>query len=242
MITVRNDFDIFCASILSASREAAFTHAVGAAGVVHSVSRACRDGTLSSCGCSRARRPRDLRRDWIWGGCGDNLEYGYKWVTRGRTHYALLVFFCVAIWSADAYHVWEMLKKTAWCFGCRFTQSFVDVREREKTHKRGTREQGRSLMNLHNNEAGRRVSIFVHAWLGCGSVEWIFDWIYLCVDASVNHRALLKSLFHQFQGWTIFRNYEINTRGFIIIHHCVQISHSLRWQISKRLTYLSDIF
>jgi hypothetical protein len=50
-------------------------------------------------------------------------------------------------------------KKTAWFLGCRFTQSFVDVREREKIHKRGTREQGRSLMNLHNNEAGRRVSI-----------------------------------------------------------------------------------
>ena len=39
----------------------------------------------------------------------------------------------------------------------RFTQGFVDVREREKNYKRGSREQGRSLMNLHNNEAGRRV-------------------------------------------------------------------------------------
>lgn len=39
----------------------------------------------------------------------------------------------------------------------RFTQSFVDVRERERSYKRGSREQGKSLMNLHNNEAGRRV-------------------------------------------------------------------------------------
>lgn len=39
----------------------------------------------------------------------------------------------------------------------RFTQAFVDVRERERSFKRGSREQGRSLMNLHNNEAGRRV-------------------------------------------------------------------------------------
>lgn len=39
----------------------------------------------------------------------------------------------------------------------RFTQAFVDVRERERTFKKGSREQGRSLMNLHNNEAGRRV-------------------------------------------------------------------------------------
>jgi len=43
----------------------------------------------------------------------------------------------------------------------RFTQGFVDVREREKNYKRGSREQGRSLMNLHNNEAGRRVKIQV---------------------------------------------------------------------------------
>jgi wingless-type MMTV integration site family protein 5 len=63
---------------VAASRETAFVHAITAAGVVYSVSRSCRDGQLSSCGCSRTSRPRDLNRDWIWGGCGDNLEYGYK--------------------------------------------------------------------------------------------------------------------------------------------------------------------
>ncbi|KAG8230628.1 hypothetical protein J437_LFUL004540 [Ladona fulva] len=104
--------------LFTGSREAAFAHAIAAAGVVHAISRACRDGQLSSCGCSRAGRPRDLQREWIWGGCGDNLEYGYK-----------------------------------------FTQGFVDVRERERNFRRGSKEQGRSLMNLHNNEAGRRVSI-----------------------------------------------------------------------------------
>lgn len=44
---------------------------------------------------------------------------------------------------------------------CRFTQGFVDIRERERKYKRGSREQGRALMNLHNNEAGRRVSFYV---------------------------------------------------------------------------------
>ncbi|XP_018010477.1 protein Wnt-5a [Hyalella azteca] len=37
-----------------------------------------------------------------------------------------------------------------------FTQGFVDVRERERRHRRGSMEQGKQLMNLHNNEAGRR--------------------------------------------------------------------------------------
>uniref|UniRef100_A0AAV2IV40 Protein Wnt n=1 Tax=Knipowitschia caucasica TaxID=637954 RepID=A0AAV2IV40_KNICA len=60
------------------SRETAFTYAISAAGVVNSVSRACREGELSTCGCSRAARPRDLPRDWLWGGCGDNVHYGYR--------------------------------------------------------------------------------------------------------------------------------------------------------------------
>lgn len=33
------------------------------------------------------------------------------------------------------------------------------MRDRERKYRKGSREQGRSLMNLHNNEAGRRVSI-----------------------------------------------------------------------------------
>ncbi|XP_072398471.1 protein Wnt-5b-like [Diabrotica undecimpunctata] len=116
--SILNDVTVFGPIITIASRESAFAHALASAGVVHSVSRACRDGQLTSCGCSRMGRPKDLKKDWVWGGCGDNLEYGYK-----------------------------------------FTQSFVDVRERERKFKRGTREQGRVLMNLHNNEAGRRAVI-----------------------------------------------------------------------------------
>ncbi|XP_055938520.1 protein Wnt-5b-like [Argiope bruennichi] len=113
-----DDSSVFGPVLNIGSREAAFAHAIAAAGVVHTVSRGCRDGQLSNCGCSRAMRPKNLHRDWIWGGCGDNIEYGY-----------------------------------------RFTEGFVDVREREVNHPRGSREQGRKLMNLHNNEAGRRAVI-----------------------------------------------------------------------------------
>lgn len=103
---------------MAGSRETAFTYAISAAGVVNAVSRACREGELSSCGCSRAARPKDLPRDWLWGGCGDNLIYGY-----------------------------------------RFSKEFVDAREREKTYPKGSSESARLQMNLHNNEAGRRVSV-----------------------------------------------------------------------------------
>nr|XP_032819252.1 protein Wnt-5b-like [Petromyzon marinus]XP_032819253.1 protein Wnt-5b-like [Petromyzon marinus] len=104
------------------SREAAFVFAVSAAGVTHAVSRACREGDLATCGCSRAPRPRALQRDWLWGGCGDNTEYGY-----------------------------------------RFAREFVDARERED---RGAAEPRRALMNLHNNEAGRR-AVFNSAEVAC---------------------------------------------------------------------------
>ncbi|XP_015679225.1 protein Wnt-5b isoform X2 [Protobothrops mucrosquamatus] len=97
------------------SRETAFAYAVSAAGVVNAISRACREGELSTCGCSRTARPKDLPRDWLWGGCGDNVEYGY-----------------------------------------RFAKEFVDARERERNYAKGSEEQARILMNLQNNEAGRR--------------------------------------------------------------------------------------
>jgi len=94
-------------------------HSILAAGVVSAIARSCRDGELRSCSCSKALRPKELVRDWIWGGCGDNIEYGYK-----------------------------------------FGSYFVDLREKDKNHGRFSKELSRMLMNLHNNEAGRRVSFF----------------------------------------------------------------------------------
>ena len=102
--------------VSTASRETAFTYAVLSAGVVHSVSRACRDGELGACGCGWRRRPRGLPRHWLWGGCSDNVDYGY-----------------------------------------RFAQGFVDIREREMNHPRRSRQLAAMLMNVHNNDAGRKV-------------------------------------------------------------------------------------
>jgi len=103
---------------VAGTAEAAFRQALMSAGVLYAVSRACRDGELAACGCSTRPRPTDLAGDWMWGGCGDNVDYGYK-----------------------------------------FAVVFVDAREREKNYPRHSRPLGRMLMNLHNNEAGRRVRI-----------------------------------------------------------------------------------
>ncbi|ESO85170.1 hypothetical protein LOTGIDRAFT_130786, partial [Lottia gigantea] len=120
-----DDSSVFGPVLNIGNREAGFTHSISAAGVVYAISRACREGELSKCGCSRARRPKDLHRDWIWGGCGDNIEYGYK-----------------------------------------FAKAFVDMREKEKNHPRHSRDLSRMLMNVHNNEAGRR-AVYNFAKVAC---------------------------------------------------------------------------
>lgn len=93
-------------------------HAVSAAGVAHAVARGCRNGLISMCTCSEMQRPDDLNNDWVWGGCGDNVHYGYQ-----------------------------------------FASTFIDLRERESNHPKGSEELAKMLMNKHNNEAGRRVTI-----------------------------------------------------------------------------------
>lgn len=72
----------------------AFINALSAAGVASFIARACRDGQLASCGCSRSSRPNQLNKDWTWGGCGDDLEFGYKWVS-STWIYIITVFVAV---------------------------------------------------------------------------------------------------------------------------------------------------
>lgn len=56
----------------------AFINAMAAAAATSFIARACRDGQISTCGCSHSLRPRELHNDWTWGGCGDDLDFGYR--------------------------------------------------------------------------------------------------------------------------------------------------------------------
>ncbi|XP_058060068.1 protein Wnt-5 [Anopheles bellator] len=94
--SIVNDDSVFGPISNIGSPEMAFVYAMAAAAASSFIARACRDGQLASCGCSRSSRPTKLNADWTWGGCGDDMEFGYK-----------------------------------------LTQSFIDVKEKEK--KRGTR-------------------------------------------------------------------------------------------------------
>nr|XP_039263467.1 protein Wnt-5-like [Styela clava] len=71
------DSSVFGRVLNIGSKEIAFTYAIASAGVVHSVAKACKRDTLSTCGCSRKKRPIGLHQDWNWGGCGDDTDYAY---------------------------------------------------------------------------------------------------------------------------------------------------------------------
>lgn len=113
---------IFFFSYLTGCRETAFLYAITSAAVTYSVARACSEGTIESCTCDYSHQtsspqPTDPSssdvvgvREWEWGGCSDNIQFGLK-----------------------------------------FAREFVDTGERGRNL--------REKMNLHNNEAGRAVSV-----------------------------------------------------------------------------------
>lgn len=70
----------FCIKCVLGSPEMAFINAMAAAAATSFIARACRDGQISTCGCSRSLRPRELHSDWTWGGCGDDLDFGYRFI------------------------------------------------------------------------------------------------------------------------------------------------------------------
>ncbi|XP_023707581.2 protein Wnt-1-like, partial [Cryptotermes secundus] len=105
--TFGNTTAIFGGVLSVKSREAAYVHAVSAAGIAYTVTRACSRGELNECSCDSRVRSRKPKGKWQWGGCSEDIHFGEK-----------------------------------------FSREFVDSHENRDTAE--------GLMNLHNNEAGRR--------------------------------------------------------------------------------------
>lgn len=127
---------MFC--VFAGCRETAFIYAITSASVTHSVARACSEGSIQSCTCdyshqARAKGAASILDQQIHPRRGAVTAPGPP----GK-----------AIQAQD----WEW----GGCsdnidFGFKFSRAFVDTGERGRNL--------REKMNLHNNEAGRTVSV-----------------------------------------------------------------------------------
>ncbi|KAM9521407.1 protein Wnt-4 [Guaruba guarouba] len=125
---------VFGKVVTQGTREAAFVYAISSAGVAFAVTRACSSGELDKCGCDRT----------VQGGS----PQGKKSKARGDKQRRLSVSISSML-SALGFQ-WSGCSDNI-AYGVAFSQSFVDVRERSKGAS-----SNRALMNLHNNEAGRK--------------------------------------------------------------------------------------
>ena len=67
------------AFIFTGTKESAFVYALSSAAVVYSVTQACSIGRLKeNCGCGRTPKTKLKNKDWLWGGCSDNIAYGVR--------------------------------------------------------------------------------------------------------------------------------------------------------------------
>lgn len=161
--SVNNNTVFGTAVTKAASRESGFVHAITAAGVLQAISRSCRNGDISTCGCSNSKRPGNLNKDWVWGGCGDNVEYGYKFTK---------AFVDIAEKSLheDRFSLMNKAKSMKSNNGQRYRilnryrkskglAPHADIENRQQARTNFAmmrRSKAKRLTKLHNNEAGRR--------------------------------------------------------------------------------------
>ena len=128
------------------------------AGITYAVSRACKQGLLKSCTCSRTASTEEFTTRLVmgrvsrlnilkyfiyqifayWNSCGDNIDYGYRF---GRD------FVDTPEKEIDAAIPYNSLMNT---------NQTVNGGRRRKFFQRG---KIRRQMNIHNNEVGRRVRL-----------------------------------------------------------------------------------
>ncbi|CDW53527.1 protein Wnt 4 [Trichuris trichiura] len=142
------------------SREKAYVHAISAAGVAYSITRACSQGDLPSCSCDKEVHRRNFKNkrfhgDWEWGGCSEDVN-----------------------------------------FGERLSKDFVDSNELARSWT----DPAPKLMNLHNNEAGRRaIRANMKLMCKCHGVSGSCT-VRLCWRRMADFHTIGQSLSEKFDG------------------------------------------
>lgn len=120
------------------TREAAFVHAISAAGVAHALTRACSAGELDDCGCDRTVRGASPE-GFQWAGCSDNVHFGTSF---SRTF-------------VDARE--HRFSKRKFKNAAALAAANMTSLEKANQQHQQQMQVWRALMNLHNNEAGRKI-------------------------------------------------------------------------------------
>lgn len=64
--------------VYTGTKESAFAYSLASAAVAYSVTQACSIRRLEVCGCGRTPKMKLENKNWLWGGCSDNIAYGVR--------------------------------------------------------------------------------------------------------------------------------------------------------------------
>ncbi|XP_072307755.1 protein Wnt-4a isoform X2 [Eucyclogobius newberryi] len=138
---------VFGKVVTQGTREAAFVYAISAASVAFAVTRACSSGELEKCGCDHNVHGVSPEGTFV-----PHFPHTHTHLQTRDREVTVARFSSGFQWSGCSDNI---------AYGVAFSQSFVDVRERGKGQS-----SSRALMNLHNNEAGRK-AILSHMRVEC---------------------------------------------------------------------------
>ena len=65
-------------SLITATKETAFLHAISSAAITHEITLQCARNKIPGCRCGKTKSRKRGNADWQWGGCSDNIKYGEK--------------------------------------------------------------------------------------------------------------------------------------------------------------------
>uniref|UniRef100_A0A8C8EER6 Protein Wnt n=1 Tax=Otus sunia TaxID=257818 RepID=A0A8C8EER6_9STRI len=165
----------------SGTRESAFIHAISAAGVAFAVTRACSRGELEKCGCDRKIRGVSPEAP---SRASPSSSYGC-FPSAGFQ------------WSGCSDNL---------SYGIAFSQAFVDNPERSRGIS-----SSRALMNLHNNEAGRKVRVECKCHGVSGSCE-----VRTCWKVMPPFRKVGNILKEKFEGATEVHPKRVGSRKLLV--------------------------
>lgn len=118
-------------------RESSFAYSILSAGVAHAVTRACSQGIITSCGCGSIDMPKNRMTPNVFiSGSGSNesslIDDKRAYKTKNKYRWK---------WGGCSHNI---------IFGIEFSRIFLDAKEKAGDIK--------SIINLHNNHAGRMVT------------------------------------------------------------------------------------